>query len=91
MARSKIQFRSTYIIFLGIIALALILINAIASKYFFRTDLTRDKLFSVSEATERIFSRLDDRMHVTYYLSEKLPEQLRNHKRDTVDKFDYLQ
>jgi ABC-type uncharacterized transport system involved in gliding motility auxiliary subunit len=87
MAHRKAQFKSTYLIFIVIMALALIFINAIASRYFVRKDLTEEKLFSVSQSAKNIFGKLSDRMEVTYYLSNKLPDQLRNLKRDTIDKF----
>ena len=87
MAHRKAQFKSTYLIFIVIVALALVFVNAIASRYFVRRDLTEDKLFSVSQSAKNIFSRLTDQMHVTYYLSDNRPDQLRNLKRDTIDKF----
>ena len=87
MAQRKAQFKSTYLIFIVIVALALVFINAIANRYFVRKDLTEEKLFSVSQSAKNIFSRLEDRMEVTYYLSDKLPDQIQNLKRDTIDKF----
>jgi len=76
--------------FLLIVALVLVFANIIADGYFARWDLTKNKLFSVSEATKRIFSRLEDPVEVTFYLSKKLPGQLKDFKRDTIDKFKEL-
>jgi len=87
MAQKKAQFRSSYLFFIVVVALVLIFINAIANRYFVRSDLTEEKLFSVSQAAKNIFSKIADRIHVTYYISDKIPDQIRNLKRDTVDKF----
>ena len=87
MAFKKAAFHASYLVFLVIIALGLFFFNAISSKHFIRKDLTDDKLFSVSEAFKRILLKLEDPVDVTLYLSREVPDQFKNLRRDTIDKF----
>jgi gliding-associated putative ABC transporter substrate-binding component GldG len=63
-------------IYLILIAGILILINILASRFFFRLDLTGDKRYTLSEATRNILAELDDPVTVTAYFSEGLPPQI---------------
>ena len=87
MGLRKFTFRSSYLFYLLIVAAALILVNAIADRHSARYDFTKDKLFSVSDATRQIFKKLEDPVEVTFYLSKKVPDQIKNLRRDTIDKF----
>lgn len=68
---------------------ALIGLNVLASFVPFRVDLTEDKRFSLSEATERLLTNLDDEVVVKVYLAgDDLPagfERLQNAVRETLD------
>ncbi len=52
-----------------------------------RADLTADKIFSVSPATEKVFQKLAVPITVTYYVSskEKLPSPMKDMARDVQD------
>ncbi|QHT69356.1 gliding motility-associated ABC transporter substrate-binding protein GldG [Rhodocytophaga rosea] len=47
----------------------IILLNIAATQLFFRIDLTEDKRYSISPATEQILENLDDQVFVTVYLA----------------------
>lgn len=40
--------------------------------YYFRADLTEEKVFTISEVSERLFDEIEDQVHITYYVSQKL-------------------
>ncbi len=56
--------------FLGIIAL-LFLINFVASKKYFRVDLTQDKRFTLTDATVNLIQNLNDVVEFKVYLDGK--------------------
>ncbi len=67
---------------------ALVGLNVLASSVGFRADLTQDKRYSLSEATERLLTNLDDEVVVKVYLTGELPagfERLQNAVRETLD------
>ncbi|MBU1820698.1 MAG: gliding motility-associated ABC transporter substrate-binding protein GldG [Bacteroidetes bacterium] len=75
-----------FVVLLG----ALIGVNWLASFVSVRWDLTEDKRYSISEATERLLEGLDRNVHVTVYLSGDFPpgfERLENATRETLEEF----
>ena len=46
----------------------LVLINLLASHYFFRIDLTEEKRFSIKEPTRKMLGELDDKVYVEVFL-----------------------
>jgi ABC-type uncharacterized transport system involved in gliding motility auxiliary subunit len=50
-----------------------------------RIDMTQNKEYTLSDATRQIFSRLNDLITVTYYVSKELPGQFAPLRQDTVD------
>lgn len=87
MTSRKPGFKTTYLIFSVVFAAVLILITALAIRFSFRFDMTKEKIFTISPSTKQIFSRLKDKVKVTFYTSEKLPTELESLRRDTIDKF----
>lgn len=60
--------------FLVIVLVVLVLAN-VASQYVFgRIDLTRNRIHSLSQGSERLVGSLEDRMTITAYFTEDLPE-----------------
>lgn len=51
----------------------IVLVNVVVSGWFFRIDLTRDKLNTLSPATEKLLKSLKDRMIVRVYFNSDLP------------------
>ncbi len=60
----------------------LVLINFIASKWFFRLDFTADQRYTLSDATKDILADLDDPVTVDAYFSEDMPTQIDKAKQD---------
>lgn len=51
---------------------ALVLVNILASRYFFRWDLTEENRFTINEPTKEMLSKLDDQVYVEVYLAGDL-------------------
>jgi len=78
---------TTILLFFGI----LILINFFADRFFTRLDLTEDRQYTLSDATENILSSLDGPITVTAYFSEDLPPDIgkvRNDFKDILTEYD---
>lgn len=70
--------------------IVVILINIIASHYFFRLDLTEDKRYTISPATKKLLTELEDVVYVEVYLEGEFPagfERLQRAIRETLDEF----
>lgn len=59
-----------------LIAVALVFLNAVAARVFFRLDLTEDRIYTLSEASQSLLQRLDDLINIQVYFSDNLPPQL---------------
>lgn len=81
LTRKKV--RTSILLVLGII----LLLNIIASKFFFRIDYTADQRYTLSQATKDILSQLSEPVTISAYFSEDLPpniEQVRQDFRDML-------
>lgn len=70
--------------------LAIILINFISSRLFFRLDLTSEKRYTLSDATVEILENLDDIVYIEVYLDGDLNsgfKRLRNNTKEMLDEF----
>jgi ABC-2 type transport system permease protein len=68
----------------------LVLINLLASHYFFRIDLTEEKRFSIKPQTKEMLSILDDKVYVEVYLEGELNSSFRRFQkaiRETLEEF----
>jgi gliding-associated putative ABC transporter substrate-binding component GldG len=54
-----------------------ILLNIISTFIFFRLDLTDGKIYSLSDASKKIVSELDDKVIVKCFFSKELPPQMK--------------
>ncbi|WP_018617667.1 gliding motility-associated ABC transporter substrate-binding protein GldG [Spirosoma luteum] len=69
---------------------ALVVVNVLSAFVFFRLDLTQEKRFTLSEATQRLLANLPDDVHIDVYLTGDLPpgfKRLENAVRETLDGF----
>ena len=74
---------------LAVIA-ALVVVNVLSAFVFFRLDLTQEKRFTLSKATQRLLTNLPDDVHIDVYLTGDLPpgfKRLENAVRETLDGF----
>jgi len=69
----------------GITLVGLVLLNIISIRLFGRVDLTRNDLFTLSEASRALVSSLDDKLAVTAYFTEDLPSPYNNYRRAVLD------
>ena len=68
----------------------LVLINILASQYFFRLDLTEEKRFSIKDQTRQMLRELDDKVYVEVYLQGELNASFRRLQRairETLEEF----
>ncbi|MGZ4061152.1 MAG: gliding motility-associated ABC transporter substrate-binding protein GldG [Bacteroidia bacterium] len=75
---------------LGLSIIILILLNFVASFAFHRFDLTSEKRYTLSDATKKLLSNLDDVVYVKVYLEGEFPagfKRLRNETKEMLDEF----
>jgi ABC-2 type transport system permease protein len=68
----------------------LVLLNIVASAYFFRIDLTEEKRFSIKPQTRDMLLTLDDKVYVEVYLEGELNASFRRFQksiRETLEEF----
>ena len=58
---------------IGVIGIAVFVNAIIAQRFDKRTDLTRDRLYSLSEPTQKILKSLNIEIQITTFISEKVP------------------
>lgn len=64
-----------------LVAGILVVVNIIALKLFFRWDLTPNKIYTLSDASKNIVSKLDDKLVVKAYFTDNLPAPYNNNRR----------
>lgn len=57
----------------GVIGIAVFVNAIVAQRFDKRTDLTRDRLYSLSEPTQKILKSLNIEIQITTFISEKVP------------------
>lgn len=67
-------------IVLGI--LVLIMLNVVSQRFFLRFDLTEDKRFTLSQATEDILQDLVEPVTISAYITEQLPQNVARSAQD---------
>jgi gliding-associated putative ABC transporter substrate-binding component GldG len=68
----------------------LLVLNFVASRYFFRIDLTEDKRYSISDQTKKLLADLKEPVQVTVYLEGEFPagfRRLQNSTREMLEEF----
>lgn len=84
----KISAGANYVILILIILGFLALINFLSTRHFSRMDLTENKVYTLSDASKKVASSLDDIVTIRCYFSKKLPPYLINLKQKTNDMLD---
>src|SRR5687768_664181 len=67
-----------------------LLVNLVASRYFFRVDLTEEKRYSIKPQTKAILRALEDDVYIEVYLEGELNAGFRRFQktiRETLDEF----
>lgn len=69
----QMRFGSNALIFSVTVVAVVALLNVIASRHSFRTDLTADKFFSLSEQTGKILASLDRKVKIIFFHKTNTP------------------
>jgi gliding-associated putative ABC transporter substrate-binding component GldG len=69
----------------GVVAAILVLLNIVSVRLFGRLDLTKNNLFTLSDASKNLVKNLDDRLTVKAYFTEDLPAPYNNVRRTVLD------
>ncbi|HAK94257.1 MAG TPA: hypothetical protein DCM87_04470 [Planctomycetes bacterium] len=88
MSKRKTSFLLSSIVFVAVLLVITAMLNLIVGQLpsrAVRIDMTQHKEYTLSDATRQIFSRLNDLITVTYYVSKELPGQFAPLRQDTVD------
>lgn len=73
---------------LAILILIIIIINFISTFLFFRIDFTKEKRYTLSNASKEFVKNLDDVVYIKVYLEGDFPagfKRLRNSTKETLD------
>lgn len=65
--------------------LILVLLNVIVQPFRLRLDLTKNKLYTLSDYSKNVLSHLDDILTIEVYISEKLPPNILSLHRQVMD------
>ncbi len=69
----------------GVIGIAVFVNAIVAQRFDKRTDLTRDRLYSLSEQTQKILEALNIEIQITTFMSEKMPLADRKYTIDMLE------
>ncbi len=78
------------LISLALAVIILILLNFVGSFVFHRFDLTSEKRYTLSDASKKLLSQLNDAVYVKVYLEGEFPagfKRLRNETKEMLDEF----
>lgn len=85
MAKQTLKYGFNSIVVIVSFALILAVFNYFSFRYFKRVDITSEKAYTITESSKKILAKLKDTVRVKVYMSEKLPPNLLEIKRDIVD------
>ncbi len=77
--------RRNFLLYLGAILAIVVFANLISRRLFFRWDLTKNKIYTLSESSRNIIGKLDDRLLAKVYFSDDLPGDYANSRRYLQD------
>ena len=63
----------------------LVVVNVISVRLFDRLDLTKQKVYTLSDASKKLVRSFDDRVTVRAYFTEDLPAPYNNNRREVLD------
>jgi gliding-associated putative ABC transporter substrate-binding component GldG len=81
----KTKKKSNLVLFIGALIVALVLLNLLSLRSFFRWDLTKDSKYTLSQASKETVADLKDLMTVNAYFTEGLPPPYAQHARYVND------
>jgi ABC-2 type transport system permease protein len=93
MKNFKKEFITTFVIGAVLLTGIILVFNMISDNiHIGRFDLTADQIYKLSPSVEKILSKLEAPIEITYYVSssEKMPTQWKNLERDVIDKLNEI-
>ncbi len=81
----KVNNKKTFISYLTVIVVGLVLLNMISRNWFFRWDFTDNGMYSLSPSSKSVVSKIDDILTLKVYFSENLPGDYANNRRYLQD------
>ena len=63
----------------------LVILNLVSRNWFGRMDLTKEKMYTLSESSRTVVDKIDDLMTMQVYFSENLPGEYGNNRRFLQD------
>lgn len=82
---ANLNLKSQTLTRVGIVALILVLLNVVSVRLFGRLDLTKNNLFTLSDASKNLVKGLDDRLTIKAYFTEDVPAPYNNIRRTVLD------
>ena len=82
---TNIQNKKQFAIYIALIVAILAVFNIVSRTLFFRLDLTRNGMYSLSNSSKRIIEKIDDRMVAKIFFSKDLPGQYASSRRYLQD------
>jgi len=82
---NKKSLKSQTLLKFAILLVILILLNIVSVRFFGRLDVTKNGLFTLSEASKHLMRSLDDRVTVKAYFTDDLPSPYNNNRRLLLD------
>lgn len=83
--------RRNFLIYTAILIVIVILANLISRRIYYRWDLTRNKVYTLSESSRNIIRKLDDRLLAKVYFSDNLQGEYANSRRYLQDYLEEFQ
>lgn len=74
----------------GLLILLIVILNLISYVFFFRLDLTKNELYTISQATRGLMKNLDDKVTVKVYFTDNLPAPYSTNRRYIEDQLEEL-
>ncbi len=71
----SVNSKQSLIVNIIILAAILVFVNLISLSFFYRLDLSKGKVYSLSKASKKIVGKLDDKLLVKAYFTENLPAE----------------
>ncbi len=81
----QVNNKKSFITYVVIAVVALILINLISRNWFFRLDFTDNGMYSLSPSSKSVVDKTDDILTMKVYFSENLPGEYANNRRYLQD------
>ena len=81
----QINSKKNFISYSLVLFFVLVVLNMISRNMFFRWDLTDNKMYSLSDSSKSVVSKIDDLMTLKVYFSNNLPGEYGNNRRFLQD------